>query len=658
MAGAAGIGVAPAADSALSCTDIWTGSAGTNDWATPGNWSTGVVANGTGVDACLPGGTTVVDRTAGIMVGELTIAKGSSLTVGTAGAPQPGAAGPTLSVASGLDNEGTLTAGPTGTGNTSLALDGPVTNAGAFEVAGTVTVGGSAPSSLTNAGTLGVAPGGSIGLERASTFTNASDGLLAIGIDGPPTTAADYGRILDGSLSLDGSVAPVFEDGFTPSSGAEYVVATGPFTGTFASVRNAATADYAHPDALGLIGGAAATPTTIGITRAPSASVYGQSVRFTATLSPASGTAPTGSVSFTAGSVPIGSTPVSTVDGVTTASIDTAALAVGSQSIRAAYEGDVLFGPSTSSLTEVRVQPDSSNTTIAAAPVDPAPGEQVTYTVSVSADAPGAGDPGGTVSLSDDGTPVAGCEALTLAPTGPRQVTCSETYGADAAHSLVATYNGSPDFLPSTATLSETVAPRPTSTKVTVSPRTLTTGEPVSFTATVSVSAGSANPSGSVTFTDNSTPIGTSTLTTTDGVTTTSLLVTTLPMGTNAISAAFGGDTNFGASASGPVPVTVSRATTAVEVVSSDELTTVGQPVTFIANVFPATGSGETGTVTFSYNGTVIGSAPVSDGQATLTTTALPVGSGSVVATYGGDAGFLGSTTSAAWSQEVDPAPG
>ena len=71
--------------------------------------------------------------------------------------------------------------------------------------------------------------------------------------------------------------------------------------------------------------------------------------------------------------------------------------------------------------------------------------------------------------------------------------------------------------------------------------------------------------------------------------------------------------------------------------------------------MFPATGSGETGTVTFSYNGTVIGTADVSNGQATLTTASLPIGTGSVTATYGGDATFAGSATTSPWSQEVDP---
>jgi hypothetical protein len=657
ISGLTGIGVAPAADTALGCTDIWTGSAGTTDWGTAGNWSTGVVPDAMSAEACIPGGTTVVDQNGPITLGELTIAKGSSLTVGTESAPKPGGGGASLSVSAGLDNEGSLTVGRSDTGTSTATLDGPVTNAGALEVFGTLTIGAATVSSLTNAGTVGIAPGGAIDLEKTSSFTNASNGLLAFGIDGPPTSASHYGRILNGSLSLDGSGAPVFEGGFVPSSSAEYVVATSAFSGTFATVRNGATADYSHPDALGLVGGTPATATAVGVKSTVRTSVFGQDVRFTATVTPASGTAPTGSVSFTAGTFLLGSTPVATMAGVTTATIDTADLPVGSQPVTATYDGDVLFDPSTSAPDALTVQPDASNVTVAAAPANVAPGEQVTYTVSVSAAAPGGGRTLGTVSLSDDGDPVEGCQSLTLPPVGPRQVTCSERYGSDATHSVVATYHGSADFLPAAAAMTETVAPRPTTTSVTVSSPTSTTGEPVSFTATVAASGGAAGPAGSVTFTDDGTPIGTSTLTTADGVTTTSMLLTTLPLGVNSIGASFGGDADFGSSASEAVLVTVSRATTVLGLVSTDEQSTSGQPVTFIANVFPDTGSGETGTVVFSYKGAVIGSASVSNGQATLTTASLPIGTGAVTATYGGDADFTGSATTSPWSQEVDPAP-
>ena len=658
ISGVTGIGVAPAADTVLGCTDIWTGGAGTTDWGTAGNWSTGVVPDGTGVEVCIPGGRTVVDQNGAISVGELTVAKGSSLSVGTDEAPTTGSAGATLSVSSGLENDGTLTAGMSGPGAATLVLGGPVTNTGTFQVFGTLTVGAGSASSVTNAGTLGIAQSGVIDLEKASTLTNESNGLLAFGIGGPPSSAADSGRILNGSLSLDGSVAPVFEGGFTPTPGAEYVVATGSFSGTFATVRNDATADYSHPGALGLVGGVPTTATAVGVTSTVPTAAYGQDVRFTATVTPTSGSPPTGSVSFTAAGVLLGSTPVATAGGITTASIDTTDLQVGSQPVTASYDGDVLFSPSTSPVDAVTVQPDTPDVTIAAAPASAAPGQQVTYTVSVSPVAPGAGRASGTVSLRDDGNLVAGCESLTLSSTTPPQVTCSETYDADATHSVLATYGGSADFQPATATFTETVAPRPTTTSVTVSSPTLTIGEPVSFTATVATTAGTANPTGTVTFTDDGTPIGTSTLTTTDGVTTTSFLTTILPLGVNAIGASFFGDGDFGASTSDVAPVTVSRAATSLGLDSSDDVTTSAQPVTFTAEVFPDTGSGETGTVTFSYEGAVIGRASVWYGQATLTVAGLPIGTGPVTATYSGDGNFAGSSVTSPWSQQIEPDPG
>jgi hypothetical protein len=78
--------------------------------------------------------------------------------------------------------------------------------------------------------------------------------------------------------------------------------------------------------------------------------------------------------------------------------------------------------------------------------------------------------------------------------------------------------------------------------------------------------------------------------------------------------------------------------------------TTPGQasPVTLTATVNQVAGSANTasGTVTFSANGTVLGIAEVTNGVATLTTTALPVGADVVTAIYSGDATHNQATTS------------
>ncbi|MBV9457469.1 MAG: IPT/TIG domain-containing protein, partial [Bradyrhizobium sp.] len=77
------------------------------------------------------------------------------------------------------------------------------------------------------------------------------------------------------------------------------------------------------------------------------------------------------------------------------------------------------------------------------------------------------------------------------------------------------------------------------------------------------------------------------------------------------------------------------KATTSLNLTSSPNPSNIGQPVTFTAQV---TGNNPTGSVTFTDNGTVIGSAPLVNGIATFTIATLPSGNNSVTASYPGDA--------------------
>ena len=304
----------PPRDTVLNCTDTWTGNSGTTDWGTAGNWSTGV-PDDTSVDACIPAAGTVVVANRSFSVGELTVSRGSTLVVGGADIGHSGSSGASLSVSSGLENDGTLTAGAAGPGLSTLSLNGPITNNGVLEVAGGVTVGNTNASDLTNTGTVGVAPGGVLYVGGASTLSNASQGLLAFGIDGPPTSLSNYGRITNGPLVLGGSVAPVLDNGFTPAADAEYVVDDGPSSGTFATILDGAKVDYSHPGEIGLVGGAPASATLVAVSSSAPTSVFGQGVQFTAAVSSSSGSSPTGWVSFHAGPVLLGSAPVVTANG-------------------------------------------------------------------------------------------------------------------------------------------------------------------------------------------------------------------------------------------------------------------------------------------------------------------------------------------------------
>ena len=72
-----------------------------------------------------------------------------------------------------------------------------------------------------------------------------------------------------------------------------------------------------------------------------------------------------------------------------------------------------------------------------------------------------------------------------------------------------------------------------------------------------------------------------------------------------------------------------------------------GKSVTFTATVAPQSGSGiPTGTVTFQNGATVLGKKALSGGSVNFGTQALPPGSDSITAVYGGSSTFTGSTSS------------
>jgi len=617
-----------AAPVALRCDDVWTGGAGATAWNSATNWSAGVPDSSS--SACITGGATVVVPDAAFSVGELNVSAGSTLDVGTGiGGGTPAS----LSVSSGLAVNGTLT------------------------VRGTVTGGNAAV--LTNDGTIAVAAGGVIDLGGAAMLTNEPDGLLAFGIDGAPGSTSDYGRITNGTLALGGSADPVFDDGFAPTPGEEYVVDDGTSTGAFTTVLHGATADYSHSDEVGLSGGAPATATSTSVTSTmPTGSDHGQDVRLTAKVASSPGSPPTGVVSFDTGGRLLGTSPLTSSVGVTTATLDTSDLGVGSESIVATYGGDVVFDTSTSqALTQV-VDPAPTDVTITSTPASPLPDQQVTYAATVGDVAPGSGTPTGTVSFSDDGAPVSGCQSLSLPASTPQQVRCAETYGPNTTHDIVATYSGDANDAGNQGSLSETIGQIPTQTSVVASSPTSTYGQAVSFTATVAPSSGSISPTGTVTFYDETTPIGSAPLSPADGVATATLASSSLMAGSHWVTATYSGDANSSTSSSAaPVRLSVGEAMTSVTLASSAAESAFGSVVTLTATMSSAA-TGETGTVQFDDNGSLLGAGTVSNDQATFQTSSLTPGSHPITAVYEGDDDFVGTSSTNTVNETIIAVPG
>ena len=90
--------------------------------------------------------------------------------------------------------------------------------------------------------------------------------------------------------------------------------------------------------------------------------------------------------------------------------------------------------------------------------------------------------------------------------------------------------------------------------------------------------------------------------------------------------------------------LSVNQAASAIALASSANPSTFGQSVSLTADISPAVASG---TVTFQGAGIGIGTATISNGKATLTTSTLTVGSHVLTAVYTGDANLAGSTSSA-----------
>ena len=391
-------------------------------------------------------------------------------------------------------------------------------------------------------------------------------------------------------------------------------------------------------------------PTVVTVSSPADPIVLGQSDTFTATIS-SSAVGATGTVQFADNGIMIGS---GTVSGGR-ATFTTSSLTLGAHPITAVYEGDDDFVGSSSTNTVTQTVNQASTSTGLTSSHEPGlVGQTLTFTATVTVNAPGSGSPSGSVSFSDGGTPIPTCQGIALPTTPPLVAACPQAYDASAVQDVTATYSGDASFTASAGTMAESIAPVPTTTQVVPSPSTSTSGQSVTFTATVTPATGAAIPDGSVTFSVDGTALGTSTLSTTDGVTSASMLTTTLPVGADSVVASFGGSADFLPSVStSPASVTVSRAPTTLGLLSSDNPTPIGQSTTFTATVFPATGSGETGAVSFFADGTPIGAGQVVNGQATLAVSTLPAGDRSVTATYAGDDAFLGSATPAPLLQSV-----
>ena len=222
------------------------------------------------------------------------------------------------------------------------------------------------------------------------------------------------------------------------------------------------------------------------------------------------------------------------------------------------------------------------------------------------------------------------------------QSNCTITYASAGARTINASFTGAAGFQNSTCgPLAQTIAPAVAGVVLTSSVNPSFIGQATNLTATVTGIA----PTGAVSFISGAVTLGTVNLSGTGNTRTAVLSVSTLPVGSASITAAYAGDASNAATISPTLTQIVQPGATTTTLVLSPAQPAPGTPVTFTATVAvtaPAVGPA-TGTVTFLDGTTVLGSAPLVNGVAQFTLASAPIGIRSFSARFDGNVSFTGS---------------
>jgi uncharacterized protein (DUF2141 family) len=454
----------------------------------------------------------------------------------------------------------------------------------------------------------------------ATNGTGVPTGTIQFKVDG-----ADFG-------------SPVALSGGAASSQTTSALSTGNHTVTAVYNGDANFLASTSASATQAVGKAA---TTTALTAAPSPTVSGQSVTFTAVVgvvAPGVGV-PTGGVQFNVDGQPAGTAVPLTGD---TATLSISNLSTGNHTVTATYNGNADFAASSSADVTHGVNKAEAAVDLSTSEPNAVAGQPLTFTAAVTAVGPGAGTPTGAVQFAVDGDDLGGPVPLTGG------VATSPVAHLDAGlHQVTANYEGDANFGGAQDSLNQDVDEAHTTTTVTSSPNPSVVGQPVTLRAEVTpVSPATGTPDGFVQFKVDGDAVG-QFVELDNGVA--ELSTSTLAVGDHTIKATYlSSDINFITSTSTPITQSVNKAATSVDVVSSASPSVVGQPVTFTATVaVQAPGAGApSGTVTFTDGSTVLDTVPVSSAtafQASFTTSTLTVAPHVITATYSGDASFTGS---------------
>jgi len=326
----------------------------------------------------------------------------------------------------------------------------------------------------------------------------------------PPVTTAKLNGTLSGSTYVSAVTVTLSAGDPSPGSGVANTVYqvnggavttyTGPFTVSSAGFNTVA---FHSTDVAGNVeSGKSASftitsSTTTGLTSSLNPAPTGKSVTFTAIVTPTFSGTPTGTVTFKDGATVLATKTLSGGK----ATYSTTALAAGTHSITAVFNGSTYFTASTSSALKEVIE-NSTTTTLASSKNPSQYGQSVKFTATITHS--GTGTPTGTVTFKN-GTAVLGTGTVS---GGKASLSTAALTVSTGGHSITAVYSGDSNFAGSTSTaLKQVVNKATTSTTVVSSLNPSTSGQTVTFTATVKSST-TGTPIGTVNFMDGTTKLG------------------------------------------------------------------------------------------------------------------------------------------------------
>jgi len=362
----------------------------------------------------------------------------------------------------------------------------------------------------------------------------------------------------------------------------------------------------------------------------------GQALTFTATITPQYGGTATGTATFLDGPTTLGTASLSGNSAALTGIVLTA----GTHSITASYSGDNNVQGSFSTVLSQSVGMATTTTALTSSVNPSLLNQSVTFTATVAGQS--GGTPTGTVTFKQ------GTLKVGTFPLSNAQASYTTTYTTIGTRSITAIYSGDANFTGSTsAALKQVVERVSTTIAVASSENPSNFGDSVTFTATVTPSnttLGLPVPSGSVTFKDGTTTLGTGTI---NGGTAT-LAISSLVAGSHKITAHYAGDIDYLASTSTTLVQVVDGLPTTTSINVDVNPSAFGQTVTFTATVAPNSGTATpTGTLTFKSGTATLAKVPLSGGTASYSSSVLAVGTKTITAVYSGDTTYAASTSSA-----------